>query len=48
MTKIDGGVVLLRFLTQPDDNSGVKIAEEEYKHSKIRDPSGLVVSQVPH
>jgi hypothetical protein len=33
---------------QPDEHPCVQIATEEYEQKKIRDPTGLVVSQVPH
>lgn len=36
------------FPTQPHKDSCVQIASEEYEENKIRDPSRLVVSQVPH
>ena len=41
-------IELVWYSEQPDKDPRVQVAGEEYERSKIRDPSGLVVSQVPH
>jgi hypothetical protein len=41
-------IELVWYAQQPEKDSCVQIAGEEYKQSKIRDPSRLVISQVSY
>jgi hypothetical protein len=48
VTEILRPVSLVGNLEQPDKDPCVQIAIEEYEQSKIRDPTRLVISQLPH